>query len=303
MPLFFNMITLKLLNISYLNKSSYGILVNNNVVLKESLESTLNITLPDTLEELISEKESIASLKSLMSDVSKSTSLDNVPLSQCKLLAPLLNPPKILCLGLNYVDHAAEQGKAPPEEPTLFMKPRTTIVGPYDDVVKLDWVTQLDYECELAVVIGQGGKNISMDDAFNHVFGYMVFNDVSARDIQFKDRQWTRGKSFDTFAPMGPWITTSDEIDDPHSLKMVTTVNGEVRQNSTTEQMFLKIPQIIHKISKVMTLEPGDVIPTGTPAGVALYLKPSPKFLEKDDVVKLSIDGLGSLENKIISDS
>jgi 2-keto-4-pentenoate hydratase/2-oxohepta-3-ene-1,7-dioic acid hydratase in catechol pathway len=214
-----------------------------------------------------------------------------------------LNPPKILCLGLNYVDHAAEQGKAPPEEPTLFMKPRTTIVGPYDDVVKLDWVTQLDYECELAVVIGQGGKNISMDDAFNHVFGYMVFNDVSARDIQFKDRQWTRGKSFDTFAPMGPWITTSDEIDDPHSLKMVTTVNGEVRQNSTTEQMFLKIPQIIHKISKVMTLEPGDVIPTGTPAGVALYLKPSPKFLEKDDVVKLSIDGLGSLENKIISDS
>jgi len=297
------MITLKLLNISYLNKSSYGILVNNNVVLKESLESTLNITLPDTLEELISEKESIASLKSLMSDVSKSTSLDNVPLSQCKLLAPLLNPPKILCLGLNYVDHAAEQGKAPPEEPTLFMKPRTTIVGPYDDVVKLDWVTQLDYECELAVVIGQGGKNISMDDAFNHVFGYMVFNDVSARDIQFKDRQWTRGKSFDTFAPMGPWITTSDEIDDPHSLKMVTTVNGEVRQNSTTEQMFLKIPQIIHKISKVMTLEPGDVIPTGTPAGVALYLKPSPKFLEKDDVVKLSIDGLGSLENKIISDS
>ena len=238
-----------------------------------------------------------------MSDVSKSTSLDNVPLSQCKLLAPLLNPPKILCLGLNYVDHAAEQGKAPPEEPTLFMKPRTTIVGPYDDVVKLDWVTQLDYECELAVVIGQGGKNISMDDAFKHVFGYMVFNDVSARDIQFKDRQWTRGKSFDTFAPMGPWITTSDEIDDPHSLKMVTTVNGEVRQNSTTEQMFLKIPQIIHKISKVMTLEPGDVIPTGTPAGVALYLKPSPKFLEKDDVVKLSIDGLGSLENKIISDS
>ena len=297
------MITLKLLNISYLNKSSYGILVDNNVILKESLESKLNITLPDTLEALISEKESFASLKSLMSDVSKSTSLDNVPLSQCKLLAPLLNPPKILCLGLNYVDHAAEQGKAPPEEPTLFMKPRTTIVGPYDDVVKLDWVTQLDYECELAVVIGQGGKNISMDDAFNHVFGYMVFNDVSARDIQFKDRQWTRGKSFDTFAPMGPWITTSDEIDDPHSLKMVTTVNGEVRQNSTTEQMFLKIPQIIHKISKVMTLEPGDVIPTGTPAGVALYLKPSPKFLEKDDVVKLSIDGLGSLENKIISDS
>jgi 2-keto-4-pentenoate hydratase/2-oxohepta-3-ene-1,7-dioic acid hydratase in catechol pathway len=159
-------------------------------------------------------------------------------------------------------------------------------------------VTQLDYEIELALIIGQTCKNISEKQAEEVVFGYMIFNDVSARDIQFKDKQFTRGKGFDSFAPCGPWITTRDEIKNPQKLKLTTKVNGEIRQDSSTEKMFIKIPEIISKISRVMTLEKGDIISTGTPAGVMLN-KPNAVFLKNGDQVEMEIEDLGVLRNTI----
>ena len=156
----------------------------------------------------------------------------------------------------------------------------------------------MDYEVELAVIIGKKCKNVSEEEAMSQVFGYMVFNDVSARDIQFQDKQFTRGKSFDTFAPCGPWIITRDEIDEPQNLRLLTNINGEQRQNSNTKNMHLKIPQIISKLSKVMTLEPGDIISTGTPEGVALK-NPDIPFLKNGDKIHMEIEKLGAIQNTI----
>ena len=179
------------------------------------------------------------------------------------------------------------------------MKPRTTLIGAHDSIVCPKFVKKLDYEGELAFIISKKCKNVTQEDALNYVLGYMVFNDVSARDIQFEDKQWTRGKSFDTFAPCGPWITTRDEIADPHNLRIVTKVNGEVRQNSSTRNMALKIERIVASLSKVMTLEQGDIIATGTPSGVAVFMA-EPKFLKHGDVVEIEIEGLGSIRNDIV---
>jgi len=221
--------------------------------------------------------------------------------SDVRILAPVPLPPKIICLGLNYKDHA-EEGHVPiPEEPILFSKPSTAIVGPDDCVVYPKISTEVDYEIELAVVIGKEGRNLSEPDASNHVGGYTVFNDISARDIQFKDKQWFRGKSFDTFAPTGPCLVLSDQIGDPHRLKMELRVNGEVRQHSTTANMIFKIPQIIAFISRVMTLTPGDIIATGTPAGVGFYAKPGKKLLRPGDLIEAEIERIGVLRNKVIS--
>jgi 2-keto-4-pentenoate hydratase/2-oxohepta-3-ene-1,7-dioic acid hydratase in catechol pathway len=214
------------------------------------------------------------------------------------LLSPIPNPNKIICLAFNYLDHAEEQGLQAPEDPSIVIKPRTTLNSTKSDILCPDFVTQLDYEVELALIIGKNCKNISVEDASSLIFGYMVFNDVSARDIQFKDKQFTRGKSFDSFAPCGPWITTADEIQDAQNLKLTTKINGELRQNSSTNNMFIKIPEIISKISKVMTLEKGDIISTGTPAGVMLN-KPNAVFLKDGDKVEMEIEGLGILNNTI----
>jgi 2-keto-4-pentenoate hydratase/2-oxohepta-3-ene-1,7-dioic acid hydratase in catechol pathway len=225
-----------------------------------------------------------------------------IPLSKVELLAPLSNPPKIICLGLNYFDHAEEQGREPPRDPVIFLKPRTSIAGPFEDIpVPFDYTSQVDYEVELAVVIGKKGKRIPEDEAMNYVFGYMVFNDLSARDIQFGDKQWTRGKSLDKFAPMGPWITTRDEIRDSYSLRMRTLVNGEVMQDSSTAKMAIKMPRIISVLSKGMTLEPGDIIATGTPAGVGVFRNPQ-RFLKPGDIVEVEIEGLGFLRNRIVAE-
>ena len=219
-------------------------------------------------------------------------------ISKFKLLPPISNPNKIICLAFNYVDHAKEQGLQAPDDPAIVIKPRTALNGTNSEIICPDFVTQLDYEVELAIIIGENCKNISVNDAQNVIFGYMVFHDVSARDIQFKDKQFTRGKSFDSFAPCGPWITTKDEINDPQNLKITTKVNGKIRQNSSTSNMFIKIPEIISKISKVMTLEKGDIISTGTPAGVMLN-KPDAEFLKDGDKVEMEIEGLGILNNTI----
>jgi len=229
---------------------------------------------------------------------SSDTQAVSAPLDAVVLLAPLLFPPKIICLGRNYRDHSAEMKAPPPDEPVIFMKPHTTIIGPDEKIIKPQFVKELDYEGELAIVIGKKAKNILVEQAQEAIFGYTVFNDVSARDFQFKDGQWTRGKSFDTFAPTGPCITTKAQLPDTSNLQLRTWVNGELRQNASTSNMALNVNQIVHHLSRVMTLEPCDIIATGTPSGVGFAMKP-PIFLKQSDVVRIQIEGIGTIENTI----
>jgi len=214
-------------------------------------------------------------------------------------LAPLPNPPKIICLAFNYYDHAKDAGLTPSDEPVIFMKPRTTLNSPYSNIVCPSFVKRLDYEAEIAAIIGKDTKKASIEQAVDSIFGYMILHDVSARDIQFKDKQFTRGKSIDTFAPCGPWITTKDEISDPQNLEIVTKVNGELRQKSSSVNMVIPIKKIISSLSSIMTMEEGDIISTGTPAGVAMSMK-EPKYLKDGDIVEISIENLGTIRNRVV---
>jgi 2-keto-4-pentenoate hydratase/2-oxohepta-3-ene-1,7-dioic acid hydratase in catechol pathway len=220
------------------------------------------------------------------------------PVSQVSLLPPIPFPPKIICLGLNYFDHAAETKSTIPDEPIIFLKPHTAITGPNQIIMKPKFVRELDYEGELCIVVGKTAKNISVRDAKKYIFGYTVFNDVSARDYQFKDGQWTRGKSFDTFAPTGPCITTENQLKSTDNLSIRTWVNGELRQNGSTRNMVFKVSEILHHLSRVMTLEPCDIIATGTPAGVGFAMEPQ-QFLKHGDIVQIEIEGIGALENSV----
>jgi 2-keto-4-pentenoate hydratase/2-oxohepta-3-ene-1,7-dioic acid hydratase in catechol pathway len=218
---------------------------------------------------------------------------------EVELLAPLPNPPKIICLAFNYYDHAKDAGLTPSDEPVIFMKPRTALNSPYSDIICPSFVKRLDYEAEIAAIIGKYTKKASIDQSVDSIFGYMVMHDVSARDIQFKDKQFTRGKSIDTFAPCGPWITTKDEISDPQNLEIITKVNGELRQKSSSVNMVIPIKKIIASLSTIMTMEEGDIISTGTPAGVAMSMK-EPKYLRDGDIVEISIENLGTIRNKVV---
>ena len=184
------------------------------------------------------------------------------------------------------------------QEPVIFIKPRTTLCGTGSEIKCPNFVKQLDYEIELAVIIGKTCKNIDEISSKDYIFGYMVFNDVSARDIQMQDKQYTRGKSLDTFAPCGPWITSMEEIPDVENLQLITRINGQVRQNSSTKNMFIKIPSIVSKLSKIMTLEKGDIIATGTPEGVALN-NPDTPFLKDGDKIDMEIEKLGKIQNVV----
>ena len=219
-------------------------------------------------------------------------------LDALELLAPLPNPPTIICLAFNYYDHAKDAGLMPSDEPVIFIKPRTALNSPYSDIICPTFVRRLDYEAEIAVVIGKKTKEVSEDEALDSVFGYMIMHDVSARDIQFKDKQFTRGKGMDTFAPCGPWITTRDEIEDPQNLTIVTRVNDEIRQNSSSLNMVIPIKRIISNLSNMMTLEAGDIISTGTPAGVAMSM-PKPRYLKHGDIVEITIEKLGRIRNRV----
>jgi len=184
------------------------------------------------------------------------------------------------------------------KEPVIFIKPRTTLCGTDSEIKCPNFVKQLDYEIELAVIIGKTCKNIDEISSKDYIFGYMIFNDVSARDIQMQDKQFTRGKSLDTFAPCGPWITSVEEIPDVENLQLTTRINGQVRQNSSTKSMFIKIPSIVSKLSKIMTLEKGDIITTGTPEGVALN-NPDTPFLKDGDKIDMEIEKLGKIQNVV----
>jgi 2-keto-4-pentenoate hydratase/2-oxohepta-3-ene-1,7-dioic acid hydratase in catechol pathway len=222
----------------------------------------------------------------------------NNNLEPAELLAPLPNPPTIICLAFNYYDHAKDAGLMPSDEPVIFIKPRTALNSPFSDIICPPFVKRLDYEAEIAVIIGKRTKLISEEEALDSVFGYMIMHDVSARDIQFKDKQFTRGKGIDTFAPCGPWITTKDEINDPQNLTILTRVNEEVRQNSSSLNMVIPIKRIISSLSNIMTIEAGDIISTGTPAGVAMSMA-EPKYLKHGDIVEIAIENLGKIRNRV----
>lgn len=216
-----------------------------------------------------------------------------------RLGAPVARPSKIVCIGLNFRDHAAETGAAIPAEPILFFKATTAICGPNDDVVIPRGSTKTDWEVELAFVIGRRASYVEKDRARDHVAGYVLHNDYSERAFQIeRGGQWVKGKSCDTFAPLGPFVATPDELGDVHDLGMWLTVNGETKQRGSTRDMIFDVPTLVSYISQFMTLLPGDIVTTGTPAGVALGQKP-PRFLQPGDVVELGIDGLGSSRQRL----
>ena len=214
-------------------------------------------------------------------------------------MLPIERPGKIVCVGLNYRDHAEEQGAELPAEPLLFAKFPNALIGPGEPIVIPPLVTKCDYEAELGVVIGSRVRNVSKENAFEAVLGYLCANDVSARDLQFSDGQWTRGKSVDTFCPVGP-LVAAEEISDPHDLRIRAIVSGEVLQDSTTANLIFGVDEVIAHATKTMTLEPGDLILTGTPAGVGVFRDP-PRLLQPGDEVTIEIEDVGSLTNPVVA--
>jgi 2-keto-4-pentenoate hydratase/2-oxohepta-3-ene-1,7-dioic acid hydratase in catechol pathway len=222
-------------------------------------------------------------------------------LSDVRLHAPIANPPRVFAIGLNYRDHAIESKMALPKVPVVFFKMVPAIIGPGVDIVLPKNSTQPDYEAELAFVIGKGGYRIPGSAWREHVYGYTIINDVSARDVQLSTSQWSLGKSFPTFCPMGPAIVTADEIADPHELGISLSINGEVLQNSNTRELIFKIPDLIEYISSITPLLPGDMVSTGTPSGVGMGRTPQ-RWLKPGDNVTVSIEGLGSLTNAVVAE-
>ncbi len=216
-----------------------------------------------------------------------------------RLASPVPRPSKIICLGKNYAEHAKEGGFDNPASPLIFCKTPNTVSGPFDDILTPQSSGQVDWEVELALVIGRRGKAIDRAVALDHIAGYMVMNDVSGREAQFQDSQWFRGKAFDTFAPMGPALVTGDEIEDLGNLTLTTRVNGAVMQSGHTRDMIFDIPTIIENVSQDITLVPGDIISTGTPSGVGIFRDP-PITLKPGDVVECSISGIGTICNRVV---
>ena len=233
--------------------------------------------------------------------ITQSTAARKVPLGQVKLHAPLPNPPRIFAIGLNYRDHAKESGMAIPSTPVVFFKLTTSVIGPGDAIVLPKNSTQPDYEAEFAFVIGKGGYRIPASAWRDHVYGYTIVNDVSARDVQFASTQWSMSKSFPTFCPLGPAIVTADEIADPHALAIGLTIDGEQLQNSNTRELVFNIPDLIEYLSSITHLLPGDVISTGTPPGVGLGRTPK-RWLRPGESVTVTVEGLGSLTNPVVAE-
>jgi 2-keto-4-pentenoate hydratase/2-oxohepta-3-ene-1,7-dioic acid hydratase in catechol pathway len=231
-------------------------------------------------------------------DRAKSSNGNVIGVNKVSLSAPVPRPGKIICIGLNYRDHAAESNMPIPESPVIFSKFTTCAIGTRQRIVIPQGSLQTDYEAELAFIIGRRAKNVKRVDALHHVFGYTNFNDVSARDFQFADGQWQRGKSCDTFAPMGPFVATTDEIPEPQDLAIKLRLNGETMQDSNTNQMIFGVAELIEFLSRFIVLEPGDVVATGTPPGVGFARKP-PVYLRPGDIAEVEIEGLGVLSNPV----
>ncbi|HVP56603.1 MAG TPA: fumarylacetoacetate hydrolase family protein [bacterium] len=225
---------------------------------------------------------------------------DGIPLARVRLLAPVPRPPKIICIGLNYRDHAEEQGAVLPRVPLLFAKAPTAVIGPGASIVIPAGSTRVDYEGELAAVIGRRLKRAGPDEAREGIFGYCCMNDVSEREIQ-KERVWMRAKSIDTFAPLGPWIVAADQVGDPLGLGLTTKLNSQVMQSGSTRNLIFSPAELVVFITKFITLEPGDIISTGTPSGVGVFRKP-PVFMKAGDTVDVTIEGIGTLSNPVVKE-
>jgi 2-keto-4-pentenoate hydratase/2-oxohepta-3-ene-1,7-dioic acid hydratase in catechol pathway len=271
-----------------------GILASSDTVVDLSL-----IGCHSLLELITSGSESVAKAGKLAANSPEDS---RHALASVKILAPIPKPRKLICVGLNYRDHALETHTEIPNVPTIFNKFATAVIGPGDNIVLPKVSKMPDYEAELAFVIGKGGRHIKADDWRSHVFGYTIINDVTGRDYQRATSQWLMGKTFDTFAPMGPWIVTTDEITDPHSLDIQLDINGEVLQSSNTRELIFKIPELIAFLSSVFTLEPGDMVSTGTPAGVGVARKPQ-RFLQPGERVTVTIPAIGKLSNPIVAEA
>ena len=240
----------------------------------------------------------MAAASSVQADVARSK--PTIALENVKLLAPVLAPPRIFGIGVNYAEHAAESKTEVQKVPTVFIVLSYAVVGPGADVVLPKASSKVDYEAELAVVIGKAGYQIPAGAAMEHVFGYTIMNDVSARDVQRATTQWSLGKSFPTFAPMGPWVVSKDEVADPHTLQISMTIGGEKLQDSNTSMMIFKIPALIEYISGVVPLQVGDVISTGTPAGVGMGRTPQ-RWLKPGEEMAIEIEGIGELRNRTVA--
>jgi 2-keto-4-pentenoate hydratase/2-oxohepta-3-ene-1,7-dioic acid hydratase in catechol pathway len=276
-------------------------------LLSAERELFTNPVLPGSLNEVISDPGAQLRLREVYQKALETKSRSATPLTEVELLAPIQKPNRnIFCLGINYREHAYEfekttdESKAIPKDPIVFSKLPTAVIGPNQPVLSHSQVTsELDYEGELAIIIGKEGTYIQKEDAFEYIFGYTILNDVTARDLQRKHKQWLLGKGLDSHAPMGPYIVTSDQLKDPQNLNLQTKVNGEIRQKSNTELLIFNIPTIIATLSKGITLKPGDIIATGTPKGVGMGFEP-PKFLKPGDVVEIEIEGIGVLKNHVV---
>ncbi len=290
---------MKIVSYSVEGVTDYGFVVDRtDFVPRYFVEDILRERIPKDVKKLLPDIE----LRGLIEASLENVKLEKVPLSSVHIEPPIIDPKKIICIALNYRDHAEEVGLKIPEEIVFFLKPPTTLTGPFDSIIKPRMVEKIDYEGELAVVIGDRVKEVEPSEAMLYVFGYTVFNDVTARDLQFRDglwRGWTMSKCFDTFAPMGPWVVSADEVEDPHNMRIITRVNKEIRQNSNTSNMIFKIPEIISYISHIMTLEPGDIIATGTPAGIGYTREDG--LLKEGDIVEVWIEKIGAIRNQLIS--
>ena len=248
---------------------------------------------PETVRDILA-RDLLGEVRSLVSNAASVRPAARHRLGSVRLGPPIVNPSKIICLGLNYADHAEEQGKSAPDYPMMFAKGPNSLAGDGDATPYPRGVEQYDYEVELAFIMGRRARQVSIEDAYAHVAGYAVFMDLSARDLQAKEKQWFRAKSTDGSGPLGPWLTTRDEVPDPHALDIGLSLNGAVMQSSRTDRMTFTVDFLVHHISQTATLEPGDVIATGTPAGVGVYRKP-PVFLKPGDRLVATIERLGSL--------
>jgi 2-keto-4-pentenoate hydratase/2-oxohepta-3-ene-1,7-dioic acid hydratase in catechol pathway len=266
------------------------------VVIKDQVVSLEGAGFPDLLSVLQGGTEAFRRVEAFITKAPAT-----VPLASVKLCAPIPKPPKILCMGLNYRDHAAEAKLEIPQFPVIFAKYTNTVIGPGDSIILPKNSRKPDYEAEFGFVIGKRARHVQAEDWRQYVFGYMNCNDVSARDVQTAVSQWTMGKNFDTFAPMGPYLVSADEVEDPHSLDITLTLNGETMQSSNTRELIFKIPETVAFLASVMTLEPGDVVLTGTPAGVGFSHRP-PRWLTAGDEVVVRVEGLGELRNTCVAE-
>lgn len=273
---------MKLIRFGDAGKEKPGVIIN-----EEFFDVSDHVT---DYDERFFENNGITSLRKIIGEnklkpVSKAT----------RLGSPVARPSKIICIGLNYSDHAKESGMQLPAEPVIFFKATSAIVGPNDDLIIPKDSVKTDWEVELAVVISQKASYVNEADALKHVAGYLLHNDYSEREFQLeRSGQWVKGKSCDTFAPLGPWLATPDEIKDVNDLRLWLTVNGKMMQDGNTKNLVFNIPHLVSYISRFMTLLPGDIISTGTPAGVGLGQRPNPIYIKPGDVIELGIDGLGS---------